>query len=80
MCISDPKPMDNYFLMELNKMVANKNEEYQQLFFERVNRLNTYMNCSGGIFNSIDTAALLMIELDDFFGESRGEIDVRNRK
>jgi hypothetical protein len=80
MCVSDPKPMDTYFLMELNKMVANKNEEYQKLFFERINRLNKYMNCSGGIFSSVDTAALLMIELDDFFGEDKGEIDVRNRK
>jgi len=67
MCASDPKPMDAYFMMELNKMVADKSERYQQMFFERVQQINNYMNCAGRIFNDLDAAALLMVELDEKF-------------
>jgi hypothetical protein len=65
MCSSDPKPMDKYFFVELNKMVASKSENYQKIFFEKVNRLNTYLNCACRIFNDTEVAALIMIQLDE---------------
>ena len=53
------RPMEDRFLIELQKMVVDKHDRYQGEFFYRIHEINKYKNKIGCIFNNQPTVSII---------------------
>jgi hypothetical protein len=65
--------MDKYFLLQVQKLLKGKTQEYRGEFMRRLHKANDYMNRTGGSIHSRQFAVLLMLDLDKEFKNEGNE-------
>jgi hypothetical protein len=59
------RPMEDRFLIELQLMLSDKIDKYQNEFFKRIHGINKYKNRVGCIFNNLAVAAMVAQQMDN---------------
>ncbi len=72
--------MEERFLFDLHRMVANKSEEFQDEFFKRIQEVNCNLNRVGTTLQDYSIAATIMLnlELEKDTYEKNPRTDLRN--